>query len=343
MTSSSPNFTIDLRRLRLLRELDDRGTLTATAAAMHLTTSAVSQQIAGLARDVGVPLLEHRGRGVRLTGQARVLLDHAAVVEQQVERARSDLAAWGEGTLGRVTVGALSSGISGFVAPLLRRLRQTRPGLQIRAVESEPPACFAALARGEVDIAIAIDYRDAPSRTDPRYHRVDLLADRMDVALPLDHPLAQRYLTRRAAEVPGNTDEGIDGIDLAALAGEQWVATGDDEPCAQIMFAVCAAAGFSPDVRHRSFEWAAVVALVAAGAGVALVPRLAAPVPLEGVVICPIREVTASRLVFAIARAGSEQNPAIAAVMDELVRIGAERRQTDPWSGAWSTSAGPSV
>lgn len=317
MASYSADFTIDLRRLRLLRELDERGTLTAAANAVHLTPSAVSQQIAGLSRDTGVPLLEHRGRGVRLTGQARVLLEHAAVVEQQLERARSDLAAYRDGMLGRVTVGALSTGVSALVAPLYARLAAARPGLELRAVESEPPECFAALSRGDIDVAIAIDYRDAPSRTDPRYSRVDLLADQMDVALPHGHRLASRA-----------------GIDLASLADEPWVATGADEPCAQILYAVCAAAGFSPQVRHVSLEWTAVAALVAAGAGVALVPRLASPLPLDGVMMCPVRDVAASRLVFAVARAGSEQNPAIAEVMAQLAVIGKGRASAEPWRSA---------
>jgi len=94
MEPLSRDFTIDLRRLRVLRELDQRGTVAATAAALHLTPSAVSQQLAALAREMGVPLLERRGRGVRLTGQARLLLEHAGAVQAQLERARADLAAW---------------------------------------------------------------------------------------------------------------------------------------------------------------------------------------------------------------------------------------------------------
>ena len=112
MTLLSRDFTIDLRRLRVLRELEQRGTVAATATAMHLTPSAVSQQLAGLSREVGVPLLEKHGRGVRLTGQARVLLSHAVVVHEQLERARADLAAWDEGTIGEVRIGALSTGLT---------------------------------------------------------------------------------------------------------------------------------------------------------------------------------------------------------------------------------------
>lgn len=94
-------FSLDLRRLTVLRELERRGSLARTAEALHLTPSAVSQQLAALARDAGVPLTERDGRGVRLTGQARVLLAHAEVIAAQLERARADLAAYGEGGRGR--------------------------------------------------------------------------------------------------------------------------------------------------------------------------------------------------------------------------------------------------
>src|SRR3954464_11076293 len=109
MTSLSKDFTIDLRRLRVLRELEQRGTVAATAEALHLTPSAVSQQLAGLSRDVGVQLLEKHSRGWRPTGPARVLLSHASVVQEQLEQAGADLAAWHEGVIGEVRVAGMST------------------------------------------------------------------------------------------------------------------------------------------------------------------------------------------------------------------------------------------
>src|ERR1700759_3150666 len=112
MEPISRDFTIDRRRLRVLRELDQRGTVAATATALHLTPSAVSQQLAGLSREGGAQLLEKHGRGVRLTGQARVLLAHAALVQEQLELARADLAAGRVGDIGEVRVASLSTAIS---------------------------------------------------------------------------------------------------------------------------------------------------------------------------------------------------------------------------------------
>ncbi len=300
MTSISRDFTIDLRRLRVLRELQQRGTVSATAQALHLTPSAVSQQLAGLAREVGAPLLERSGRGVRLTGQAKVLLSHAVVVQEQLERARADLAAWDDGELGEVRIGSLSTGISALVAPTFTQLDQTRPGIAIRIIESEPPAVFTELDAGELDVVVSSDYQDGPPRHDPRYHRVDLLHDPLDAVLPLGHPLAQPR-----------------GLRLETLAAEPWVSSAPRDPCSQIVRAVCAAAGFTPHVVHRTTEWPAVASLVAAGCGVAVIPRLAQPLPAS-VVVCPIVGTPAARQIFAACRAGAQGDPAVAAVLEAL-------------------------
>lgn len=304
MSSLSKDFTIDLRRLRLLRELEQRGTVAATASALHLTPSAVSQQLAGLSREVGVPLLEKHGRGVRLTGQARVLLSHAVVVHEQLERARADLAAWEDGTIGEVRVGALSTGITSLVAPAAALLRAERPGISVRVSESEPPAAFTALDVGELDVVVSSDYQDGPPRHDPRYHRVDLLSDPLDAVLPTGHPLVRKR-----------------GLRLETLAAEPFVGSAPSDPCSQILLGCCAAAGFTPDVVHRATEWTAVVALVAAGCGVSLVPRLAQPLGIHGVDVCPVVATPAARLIFTAVRAGAQTDPVVAAVLETLTTV----------------------
>ncbi len=308
MPTISKDFTVDLRRLRVLQELDQRGTVAATAKALHLTPSAISQQLAGLSREVGAPLLEKRGRGVRLTGQARVLLSHAVVVHEQLERARADLAAWEEGTIGEVRVGALSTGVASLVAPAFERIAVDYPGIAMKIVESEPPAVFTALDVGDLDVVVSSDYQDGPARHDPRYHRVDLLADPLDAVLPAGHPLARPR-----------------GLRLESLSAEPWVGSGPGDPCHQILMSVCAAAGFTPAVTHRSTEWGAVAALVAAGCGVALIPRLAQPLPVDGVAVCPVVGTPAARRIFAAVRAGAQSDRVVATVLDTLVAVAADR------------------
>jgi DNA-binding transcriptional LysR family regulator len=308
-------FTVDLRRLRVLRELQARGTVGATAAALHLTPSAISQQITALSRDIGVPLLIPQGRGVRLTPQALLLLEHAAAVDAQLERARVDLAELDEGTLGSVTIGSFATAIPGLIAPALERLQHERPRLRLSVLEVEAPECFSLLEAGGLDLALTVDYRSGPHRGDARYSRLDLLDDPLLVALPSDHPLASRKT-----------------VALTSLAGQCWILGAAHGPCREVTLAACTSAGFNPDIRHRINDWAAGLALVAAGCGLALVPRLAVPHrPPPGVVLRPLAgSQCPSRHIYAATRAGSERSPHLAAVLDALTAAAA----------AWSAQAG---
>jgi DNA-binding transcriptional LysR family regulator len=298
---------VDPRRLRVLREIQQRGTVTGAAAALHLTPSAISQQVAALTRELGVPLLEKTGRGVRLTGQARLLLTHATVVQAQVERARADLAAFEDGAIGTVAVGGFATGISGLIAPAMQALALSRPGISLTVIEIEPPDAFTLLDRGDLDIVVAVDYRKAPPRSDPHYHRTDLFVDVFDVAFPLGHPLA-----------------GAAEITLADLAGETFVTASPGSACSEVTLALCAAAGFSPDVRNYSSDWHAVTALVAVGAGVALVPRLAHPLHEPRLVLRKLSGTPAARNIFAAVRQGSQADPVLAATIAVLVGAAAE-------------------
>ncbi len=304
MSVFSKDFTIDPRRIRVLREVAQRGTVTSAAAGLNLTPSAVSQQIAALSRDLGVPLLEKTGRGVRLTGQARVVLQHASVVQAQFERARADLAAFADGARGSVAVAGFSTAISGLIAPAMRSLAESRPGITVTAVEMEPPEVFTRLDRGELDVVIAVDHRGVPPHTDPHYHREPLLADRLDVGLPAAHPFAAR-----------------DSISLADLAHETFVAAAPQSSCSEVTMAACAAAGFTPDIRHYSSDWNAVASLVAVGCGVALVPRLAQPLAVSGFSVRPLAGVGAARNIFAAVRAGAQDDPVLAATLQVLCDV----------------------
>lgn len=308
MKSVSWDFTVDWRKLRLLHELDRRGTIAATAEAMYLTPSAVSQQLAGLAREVGVPLLERRGRSVVLTGQARVLLAHAEEMRELAERTRAALDAWGDGTVGRVRVGSLATGITALVGPAIAALREQRPGLTIRVSEQEPDEALDLLDAGELEIAVTVDFPGAPSRQDARYHRVDLIADVMDAVVPAAHPLA-----------------GRSSISLTELACDVWVGAAASDACSHIVTGICAAAGFSPDVQYYCREWDAVAGLVAAGVGVALIPRSAQPLRPTGLVVLPVAGAPASRLLFALVRAGTELDPGTHAALDALSAVAAAR------------------
>jgi DNA-binding transcriptional LysR family regulator len=292
---------IDLRRLHVLQEVALRGTIAAAAEALHLTPSAVSQQITRLSQEIEAPLLVRQGRGVRLTEQAHLLLEHAAAIHDQLARARADLAAHGDGYAGRALVGAFGSAITAILAPVLTELGHRRPGIRLSVRETEAPKCFTDLDEGQLDLVVTVDYRGGPARTCPRYHRVDLLSDPLVLAVPAGHPLADRA-----------------AVELAAASAEPWITGAGNGPCGDVVAAACATAGFSPDIRHEVGEWAAAVSLVAAGAGVALVPRLALPAAPPGVAVRPLATPESRRVIYAATRAGEQYTPTLAVLLDLL-------------------------
>ncbi|HEX6358206.1 LysR family transcriptional regulator [Actinophytocola sp.] len=301
MKPLSADFMDDLRRLRVLREFRERGSITATAKALHLTTSAVSQQLAGLSRHLGFPVTRPDGRRVVLTPRAETLLAHADAVFAHIERARHDLDSWDDVTHGTVTIGAFPTAITGLLPRFLDDLRVTAPKLRVRLREAEPPALFDQLDAGRLTVALAVSFAGSPATTDPRYHRVDLGSDELDAALPADHPLTAR-----------------DQLELTELAAEPWISGDGEGCCGAITATACAAAGFVPDVVHRTNDWQAVAQLVAHGHGVALIPRLAQRALPEGLVIRPIAGPAPRRQLFAAVPEGSQASPVVDLVLGQL-------------------------
>ncbi|MEU7052280.1 LysR family transcriptional regulator [Streptomyces eurythermus] len=288
----------DLRKLRILRTLRERGTVTATAAALHMTPSAVSQQLTNLAAQLGVDLLEAHGRRVRLTDAARLVLAHTEPVFEQLERADAALAAYAHGDAGEVRVGAFPTAVPALVVPAVRALRDTHPRVTVRVRETEAAEAYRLLAAGDVDLALSLA-AEVPGTADPRFTHVPLLADPLDVALPPDHPLAS-----------------APGLTLTDLAAEPWI-HGGSGPWSDITRRACEAAGFTPRQGHSASGWTAILAMVEAGMGVALVPRMAAD-PRTAVIL---RELTTNRPVrhvVAAVRRGASSARAITHTLDAL-------------------------
>jgi len=290
----------DLRKLQILRALRDTGTVTAAAAAMRMTPSAVSQQLAVLARQMGTPVIESRGRGVRLTGAAHVLLRHAEVVFAQLERAGAEVDGYARGDSGPVTVGTIATAITRLVVPAAGLLRRSAPGITLSVREAEAAEVFEDLAAGEVDLAVSLAV-DAPSARDPRFVLSPLLDDPLDIALPPGHPLA---------DVPG--------LRLARLADEPWI-YGSRGPWRDITLAACAEAGFVPERAHSAADWPAIFSLVAAGMGIALAPRMAITGGLrQRVAVRPLDVDRPRRRIVGAVRGGAEEAPLLRRVMAAL-------------------------
>ncbi|MFF1511184.1 LysR family transcriptional regulator [Streptomyces sp. NPDC058326] len=293
---------IEARRLHILRAVADHRTVTAAAAALYLTPSAVSQQLAALEQETGHRLVDRNARGARLTPAGEILLSHANAVLAQLERAESELAAYSSGEAGTVTVAAFATGIGLVVAPALTALARTAPGIRVRVRDAEGDESLLMVLDRQVDVAVAVEYRGAPGEDDARLTRVPLYAEPFDAVLPPGHPLAHR-----------------ERVALADLAKDTWIGQSTGNPCHDVTVLACEYAGFALRLEHSSDDFRAVVALAAAAAGVALVPRSALRgMELSGVDVRPIDGVAPTRRVFAAVRRGAEEHPLISPVLTAL-------------------------
>jgi DNA-binding transcriptional LysR family regulator len=299
---------IDARRLRTLRAVADHRTVTAAAAALHLTPSAVSQQLSALEQETGHALLVRSGRGVRLTAAGEILLGHAHTVLAQLERAEAELAAYADGVSGEVTVAAFATGIAELVAPALGLLATDHPGIAVRVRDAEGDQSLLMVLDGAADLAVAVEYRGAPGGDGPRLSRVPLRAEPFDAVLPAEHPLST-----------------AERVALADLADCDWIGPYPGNPCHDMVTRACERAGFQPRMLHSSDDFRAVVALAGAGAGVALVPRSALRgMEHQGTVVRPVAGPAATRRVFAAVRRGAEHHPLISPVLAALTAAAAD-------------------
>jgi DNA-binding transcriptional LysR family regulator len=303
---------LDLRRLRLLHELHARKTIAAVAEALRYTPSAVSQQLAVLEREAGVPLLEPAGRGVRLTDAGLVLVDHARVLLERADLAEAELAAANGEITGRVRIASFQSVGFHIAIPAIRALEQQAPSLRCELIEAEPEESLPALALGDVDLVLADEWQHHPLARPPGVAREDLCRDPVRVVLPAAHPVTRRHKH---------------AIPLAALAGEPWTTGHPGSPWEEIVRRTCRELGaFDPDIRHRTNDSVLTLALVAAGQAVTLLPQLVRPDAHPGVAVRDVADGLPSRSILAATRAADATRPSVrallAAVRDAAAQIG---------------------
>jgi DNA-binding transcriptional LysR family regulator len=285
---------LDVRRLRLLRDLARYGTIAAVAEALTYTPSAVSQQLAALEREAGVPLLERTGRRVALTAAGTVLVEHAETVFAALERADAALAAARSGLVGPLRIGAFPTAVRTLLPGALVALGRDHPGLELRVHELDPADVPDALRTGLLDVALVHDYDYAPIEPDPALSTEPLLDETMFIA------------TSRATP---------EHADLAGCRDAPWIVGTPGTLCHTVALRSCQAAGFTPRVRHHADDFVTVLALVAAGQGVALVPQLAAADPPPGVALVPLPSRRRTRLAY---RRGARQHPLVAACVEAI-------------------------
>ncbi len=293
---------LDVRRLRLLRELSLRGTIAEVGEALHLSPSSVSQQLSLLEREVGIQLLGKVGRRLQLTPAAEVLVEHAGVILDRLEQAEAEVASLGAQSSGVVRIAAFQSATVAFIPRLLAELAVAHPRLHVTTSQRVPEQALRETVTREFDLVIAEQY---PNHAAPRH------ADLDRVALTTD-PL------RLAVPVTGGRWEGVRSIEAAAQL--PWVMEPRGAASRHWAEQLCREAGFEPDVRFETDDLQAQIALIESGNAVAILPGLmlvhrppqAVMVELPG---------APRRSVFTATRSSASRMPAVRACRETLAAI----------------------
>jgi DNA-binding transcriptional LysR family regulator len=293
---------LDPRRLQLLAEVGRRGSIAAAAHALDRTAAGVSQQLALLEREAGVALLDRGARSVRLTPAGARLAEVAGELTALLEGAGREMAAFGTLAAGQIALGAFPTAAAALVPGAIAAFSRRHPGVDVRLVEAEPAELEQLVARGDADVAVTYTYALVErERQLPRGLQVrPLVAEPVLAALPARREWPEQVALRR-------------------LARDRWIAPRDEMAGADHLRRACVAAGFEPDIRVRTNDYLVVQALVGAGLGIALVPRMAVR-RTRGVIVRPVRGAGLVREI-ALLVGGANRNPAVAPMIAALERV----------------------
>ncbi|MFJ4963106.1 HTH-type transcriptional regulator GltC [Streptomyces sp. ADI96-02] len=289
---------IEARHLRVLRAVAATGSFSAAARELGCTQPAVSQQMKALESSAGTALLIRTGREMRLTQAGEALVRHAAGILAGLTAAEEEVAAIAGLRAGRVRLVSFPSGSSSLVPAALAALRAEHPGTRVSLVEAEPPRSVDLLREGDCDIALAFRYGSAGGEWDDLVVR-PLLTDRLVGLVPDGHRLA-----------------GAESVGIGELARESWIA--GCPRCRRQLVEVCEESGFTPRIDFATDDYPAVMGLVGAGLGVAVLPELAVesvrPKGARTVSVEPAIE----REIVALTLPDLARVPAVAATLDQL-------------------------
>jgi DNA-binding transcriptional LysR family regulator len=295
---------LDVRRMRVLREVAVRGSFSAAADALSFTQSAVSQQIAALEREAGTTLVQRSARGVRLTEAGEAVVRHTDAIMARLAEAEAELEAIAGLRGGRLRMAAFESAGSTLMPLAIAAFRQQHPAVELSMSMSEPEDCVPLLRSGDLDLAIV--FESAVKQADDGIHRVHLLEDPMYLVLPSDHPLAHRRRVR-----------------LADLAGEAWIGGQPDCECNRLISRACAVAGYEPRIAFETDDYTAMQGFVAAGVGVSLIAELGLTSVRDDIVIRDLGRDTPMRQIYAATLADGYRSPATHAMLEILRDVAA--------------------
>lgn len=298
---------LDVKRMRVLKEVAVQGSFSAAADALAYTQSAVSQQIAALERETGTVLVDRSARGVRLTDAGRALVAHTDVILARLADAEAELEAIAGLRGGRLRLVSFPSAGATIMPRAIARFRAAHPQVELTLQPEEPDDGLGRLKAGECDIALTIE---APNRRPPEdgIERTHLLDDPLYIAMPEDHPLARKPNLR-----------------LADLADDAWMLGSTSRcPDTRILVEACQRAGFEPRIAFHSDDYLAIQGFVAAGVGVCLLPDLALISVRDDVVIRSLGAKAPYRRVLATTLEDGYRAPATQAMLEVLVDVGRE-------------------
>ncbi|MDE1993751.1 MAG: LysR family transcriptional regulator [Rhizobiaceae bacterium] len=293
---------MDFFRLRTLRELSRRETMAAVADALHISSSAVSQQIAQLEDEVGIALVERRGRGVKLTPAAKRLVVHADRIFGIVEEAKTDIAELQDTVAGDLRIAAQPSAAMSFIPKAMRQLAIDHPHLDVMITTMGPMEGMAALRGWQADVIVIDDMQIDPQSLEDVVDTLFLCHDELHVLLPAGHRLECEPV-----------------IELVHLRHERWALDIATSAYAKALRQACNEAGFEPVINGNSDGFEVVFALVEAGCSISVMPRLVLRDFGGSLIVKPLAP-RIQRGIYAITRRGEGRNPKIAAVLAELAK-----------------------
>ena len=302
---------LDVKRMRILKEVADRGSFSAAAEALSYTQSAVSQQIAALEREAGTQLVTRGSRGIRLTEAGEALVRHADAILTRLADAEAELEAIAGLRGGRLRLAAFPT-VGATLMPLaIANFRARHPEVELTVKQLEPEDSLPLLKMGELDIALTIEPNEIEN---DGLESNFLLDDPMFVALPLDHKLAHKSRVR-----------------LKDLNDEAWIGTTDACSCGALVRNHCIrAGGFEPRITFESDDYLAIQGLVAAGVGVAMIPTLALTTVRDDIIIRDLGTEAPVRTIAAATLPGAQRSPAARAMLDVLNEVSKQYAKPTP-------------
>jgi DNA-binding transcriptional LysR family regulator len=302
---------LDVKQLRVLKEVAEHGSFSAAADALSYTQPAISQQVAALEKHTGTTLVDRTSRGVRLTDAGHALVEHADVVLARLAAAEAELEAIAGVRGGRLRLAAFPTAGASLLPPAVAVFTSRHPEVELTFVEKDPEDAIQMLRVTELELALVFEYRDMPQpEFDRLYDGIELhhlVDDPMYLALPQGHPVARKPR-----------------VQLTDLADETWIQDSDARsPCGRLHLAACVAAGFEPRIGFQSDDYNVVQGLIAAGVGISLLPGLALTNLREDIVVRSLGRRAPTRRIVAATLAGRYRSPSTEAMLAILHEVAA--------------------